>query len=269
VAVNQMSEQLSIAHRAVHEESEARLRAVQQLRHADRLRTVGQLASGLAHELGTPLNVVSARAGIIRAGELDAEGVRGSCDVIRAQCDRMTGLVRQLLDFARRTHPSPTLVDPMALFEETRALAQDLRKAGTVRWREDRRPAVAPLLADGPQIRQVLTNLLVNAQQAMPDGGTVEIDVREESAQNPDRPGSGEQRFVVLEVTDHGVGIPPEALSQVFDPFFTTKDVGSGTGLGLSVAHGIVREHGGFITVESEPGRRTTFRVYLPREGSA
>jgi len=267
-ALNQMSERLTEADRALREETDARVRAVEQLRHADRLRTVGQLASGMAHELGTPLNVVSARAGLIASGELDGEDTRASAEVIRAQCDRITGLIRQLLDFARPAPPRRALVDPTDLFDETRRLVEELGRQGTIRWAGGEPPRVEPFPADGAQVRQVLTNLLVNALQASPEGGTVEIDVRDETARPAAAPQADARPCVVLEVTDHGAGIPPEDVAKVFDPFFTTKDVGKGTGLGLSIAHGIVREHGGFITIESEKGRGSTFRVYLPREAA-
>jgi signal transduction histidine kinase len=118
--------------------------------------------------------------------------------------------------------------------------------------------------ADSSQIQQVLTNLLINAFHAMPDGGTVKLDIRRQTAQPPTATDGPSCDCVRIDVQDEGVGISPDDLEQVFDPFFTTKDIGEGTGLGLSITHGIVREHGGWIDVKSQPGKGTRFSVYLP-----
>ena len=119
---------------------------------------------------------------------------------------------------------------------------------------------------DPGQIQQVLTNLVVNAFQAMPEGGRVEVRIRAARTRPPEVPAGPEADYLCIEFEDEGEGIPHEVQSRLFDPFFTTKDVGEGTGLGLSIAHGIVLDHGGWIDVESKPGEGSCFSVYLPRE---
>lgn len=252
-ALNRMCVRLEAAEHAVRAETEGRIRAVEQLRRADRLRIVGQLSSGMAHELGTPLNVVSARAALIASGRLGAEDVVHSARIVKSQCDRMTALIRQLLDFARPRPAQRAPVDLCRLVEEAEELVSSLHLEGEIRWADGRPPSLPRVHADAGQIQQVIVNLLVNALQAMPDGGTVTLDARDGD-------------YVSISIEDEGEGIAPELLDQVFEPFFSTKDVGKGTGLGLSVAHGIVREHGGRIEVRSEPGRGSCFTVYLPRE---
>ena len=123
-------------------------------------------------------------------------------------------------------------------------------------------PAVVPV--DAAQMQQVLTNLMVNAIQAMPTGGSVMLTVRRQHAVSPQLPDGGMQECCSIEIRDHGVGIPPEHLPHIFEPFFTTKEVGEGTGLGLSIAYGIVQEHGGWIDVASRPGEGSCFTIYLP-----
>ena len=122
--------------------------------------------------------------------------------------------------------------------------------------------------ANSDEIQQVLMNLIVNALQAMPQGGTVEVSLRKAHKAHPQRVGASEGMWLCLSVRDDGEGISEEDLGHLFDPFFTTKDVGEGTGLGLSIAYGIVREHGGWIEVKSELGKGSCFYIYLPQEGS-
>jgi signal transduction histidine kinase len=178
----------------------------------------------------------------------------------------MTAIIRKLLDFARRSSPRRSLVDLRKLVQRSLELTASLgHKARAVL--ADEGPE-GPLMArvDPGQIQQVLTNLIVNAFQAMPEGGRVEVRIRAARARSPGVPAGSGADYLCIEFQDEGGGIPEEARSRLFDPFFTTKDVGEGTGLGLSIAHGIVRDHGGWIDVESEPGVGSCFSVYLPRE---
>ncbi|HVY62636.1 MAG TPA: ATP-binding protein, partial [Planctomycetota bacterium] len=131
---------------------------------------------------------------------------------------------------------------------------------------EDGGDARAPV--DAGPMQHVFTNVLVNAIQAMPRGGTIRIGARAERARPPDPPGAPEAEHVVVTIEDEGPGIAPEHLDRIFEPFFTTKDVGQGTGLGLSVSHGIAREHGGWIAAASRPGAGSRFSIYVPKEGS-
>src|ERR1051325_405330 len=249
------------------EEQDARARATEQLRHADRLTTVGKLASGLAHELGTPLNVVSGRAKLIADREVEGQDVVDSARVVAEQADRMTALIRQLLDFARprALRPAPLNVTTLAA-RVCQLVATIARKAGVT--------LVAPppddalrIEADDGQLTQVLTNLIVNAIQAMdPTGapGTVEVIARTVDQVPPPYVGGPEQTWMAIEVRDNGAGMDDATRERIFEPFFTTKQVGDGTGLGLSVSWGIVREHGGWIDVSSELNKGSTFTVYLP-----
>ena len=265
-ALNTMCEQLAESQGQIRAETTARIAALEQLRHADRLNTVGRLASGMAHELGTPLNVVSARAALIADGTLSDAEIVESGNIIRAQSERITAIVRQLLDFARRSAPQRVPVDLRQVAEQTVKLLTSFgnkRKAEMTLAGDD---SDATTKADAGQIQQVLTNLIVNGIQAMPEGGRLEVAIRREHAQPPEGHDGTEGEYLCLSVRDEGAGISEENMRLLFEPFFTTKDVGQGTGLGLSIAYGIVNEHGGWIDVASEPGKGSCFSVYLPQE---
>jgi two-component system NtrC family sensor kinase len=265
-SLNEMCDALSSSQNQVREETAARTAAVSQLRHADRLKTVGRLASGMAHELGTPLNVVSGRAGLIASGRLSQEEIAQSASAIQAEANKMTTIIRQLLDFARRNTPHRVRADLWQIVQDTSKLLTSIaqKQNVSVRLPDDRPPATA--MVDAAQIQQVLTNLIVNAIHAMPDGGEVRIAIEGEAAVPPEDVEAAAEEFFRIDVEDQGVGIAQEDLDQVFEPFFTTKDVGQGTGLGLSIAYGIVQEHGGCISVTSRPGEGSCFSVYLPKE---
>jgi len=259
--MNAMCLQLGEAHRA-------KLRAIEQLRHADRLTTVGKLASGLAHELGTPLNVITLRARSIAQGRAEGERAVDAARSIAEQATRMTNLVRQLLDFARPSTPLRTLIDVREVIARSVDLVAPVAAKARIRVETDVAPGLPALRANGPQLEQVLTNLLVNAVHSMPDGGTVRISADAPAAASV--PGSTTVRhdLIRLSVKDEGTGIAEENLAHLFEPFFTTKEVGVGTGLGLAVCYGIVRDHGGFIDVVSTVGEGSTFSVHLPKDRS-
>jgi signal transduction histidine kinase len=267
-SLNQMCNQLAAQQEQIEEETTARLSAMQQLRHADRLKTVGRLAAGIAHELGTPLNVVSGRAGLIASGRLSDDDVKTSATAIKTEADKITGIIRQLLDFARRTTPQHAAVDLRHVLRQTVDLLSSLAEKQQVQIRVAGldEPQVADV--DARQIQQVLTNVLVNAIHAMPQGGEVAVKLGCETTVPPDQVQSEPRNYVRIAVRDEGTGIDAEHLEQIFEPFFTTKDVGEGTGLGLSIAYGIVQEHGGWIDVASEPGRGSCFSIYLARTNS-
>jgi signal transduction histidine kinase len=266
--IDGMCRRLADARRQVAAETEARMAALERLRHTDRLTTIGQLAAGVAHELGTPLSVITGRAEMIVSGEAAGERAVQCAGVVVEQAQQMAQMIRQLLDFSRQRGPRFGLtsaraicartVDTLGIVAQRRgiALAADL--------------AESPLFvsADEHQIQQAVVNLVVNAIQAMPNGGRIEITSGECRAAPPGESGR-EGTFVCITVTDHGPGIPPENLARLFEPFFTTKEPGEGTGLGLAVAHGIVRDHGGWIDVQSTPGRGSRFTIYLPSAAEA
>ncbi|MGP8012938.1 MAG: sensor histidine kinase, partial [Smithella sp.] len=265
-ALNTMCEQLNDARENVRQETTARIAAIEQLRHADRLKTIGGLASGIAHELGTPLNVVSGRAGLIAAGDLSETEILKSATIIKTQSERMTAIIRHLLDFARRHSPKKTMVDLRQIVLQTiNLMSPHAQKQNTgLFFAGEDIPAMVKV--DAGQIQQVLTNLIVNALHAINKDGKVEVGIRQEHTQNPAGGNESAKDYFCLYVLDEGIGIQEKDIKHLFEPFFTTKDAGHGTGLGLSIAYGIIEEHGGWIEVKSTPGAGSCFSVYLPRE---
>jgi signal transduction histidine kinase len=268
-SLNQMCSQLAESQQRIHQESADRVAAMEQLRHADRLRTVGRLASVMAHDLGTPLNVISGRASLIASGKLSDQETIQSATIIKAESDKMTRTIRELLDFARRSPTRKTPVDLRRLVDQTIDLLLPVAEKHNVTITRDDEGHSAMASVDGSQIQQVLANLLVNAIQAMPGGGEVEAGIQRRRLKPPKNGQRGEAEFLCLSVRDEGVGIPPEILQRLFEPFFTTKQPGEGTGLGLSIAYGIAQEHDGWIDVTSKPGSGSCFSVYLPTEADS
>lgn len=265
-ALNEMCRQLETARDTLRRETEARIDTLEQLRHAERLATVGRLASGVAHELGTPLNVVSGRAKIIATEKLDREEVVSFARTIAAQADRMTEIIRQLLDFARRRSSQRAPVDVAQLTGQVIDLLSVTARKSNVTLGLEKTVGAPHVEVDRSQIQQVLMNLVMNGIQAMPGGGRLLITLGVANVRHPGVPGGEERKYLRVAVSDEGEGIPREHIELVFDPFFTTKGVGKGTGLGLSISYGIVQEHGGWIDVQSELGKGSCFSIYLPLE---
>lgn len=261
--MNTMCDRLAQAAARVESETRSRIAALEQLRHADRLMTVGKLASGLAHELGTPLNVIEARAEMIASGDTSHEESVAYAGVIAEATDRMTRILRQLLDFARRGRSHVMAHEVLSLATRTAELLTPL--AAKKQLVLDVKGSTAAALVDPNQIEQVLTNLVVNAIHASRARGRIEVRVSEETVRPPAEIGGAELACVCVRVRDYGVGIPSDDLPHVFEPFFTTKDVGEGTGLGLAVAYGIVRDHGGWIDAASEEGQGAEFTLFLKK----
>jgi two-component system NtrC family sensor kinase len=264
-AMNQMAGGLAAAREQLVAETAARLSTLEHLRHADRLATVGKLASGMAHELGTPLNVVLGRAKMITTGEAEGEESLECARIISQQVQHMTSIIRQLLDFARRRTPRRTPEDLSKLVERTLTLLQPMAARRNVVLASET-PGPLSLEVDAGQLQQALTNLVVNGLQAMKRPGTLRVRLGRARALPPVELGGPEAEWVRVDVVDEGEGIAPEVLPRVFEPFFTTKDVGEGTGLGLSVSYGLIRDHGGWISVSSEPGSGSCFSIFLPPE---
>jgi signal transduction histidine kinase len=264
VAINEMSLRLAEHEAAMQAETAQRIAALEQVRHADRLSTVGRLAAGVAHELGTPLNVIGGRAALIASGKLGAQEVQANAVSIKAEADRITAIVRHLMDFARQRRPQRAIMDLNVLAVQAAKLLQQIATQKNVAievmpCRDTVRASI-----DGAQIQQVLINLLSNAIDALPRGGKICVAVQGDAGSSSDN-GKGSS-FARIVVSDNGTGIAPHDLEHVFEPFFTTKDIGQGTGLGLSIAYGIIQEHGGRIEVTSELGQGSCFTVYLPSE---
>ena len=264
--INEACEQIAAAQEEIREEADARVAVIGQLRHLDRLKSVGTLAAGIAHELGTPLNVVSGRARLIASGDLSDVEVAESANIVRAQSERMTATIRQLLDFSRSSATERADVDLRQLVERCVNLFAPMAQKNGIVLRVVEGDAPATARSNDGEIQQVLANLITNAVQATPQAGTVEVGIRHERAQAPRGHSGSESDWLCIWVRDEGTGIRDEDLEHLFEPFFTTKGVGEGTGLGLSIAHGIVREHGGWIHVASEVGKGSCFSVYLPQE---
>jgi two-component system, NtrC family, sensor kinase len=265
IAMNGMAEELAATQSSLHQESEARLLALEQLRHADRLATIGKLASGIAHELGTPLNVVGGRAKMIQRYEGIDDASAKNARIITEQSERMTAIIRQLLDFARAGESRKQSSDLRLLVEQASHLLAPMAKKKSVEIRTELPPEPMMLDLDQNQIHQVLTNLIVNGIQAMPSPGTVSVRLMPCDRAGEDG-GELPNKMALISVTDQGTGIPEAVLPHIFEPFCTTKGVGEGTGLGLSVAWGIVHEHGGHIHAKNREQGGAEFTVELPIE---
>jgi two-component system, NtrC family, sensor kinase len=262
--INAMCEHLAAAQERSRGEAEMRVTMLEQLRHADRLKTVGQLASGVAHELGTPLNVVSGRAKLIADRRVEGDEAADSARIVVEQAERMASIIRQLLDFSRRREPRLVAGDLGDIAARTvEMLATIARKRG-VAVALERGDGPTTVVVDHGQLQQVLTNLVVNAIQASAAGSRVTVRVGCEVVRPPGDLGGPPAEHAFVRVVDRGHGIAAEHLPHVFDPFFTTKAVGEGTGLGLAVSYGIVRDHHGWIAVRSEVGAGSELAVFLP-----
>jgi len=262
--LNTMCDRLAEATHRLHTEMDARVKALEQLRHADRLATVGRLAAGIAHEIGTPLNVVTGRAHRIATGEATGDEVIGNARIVEEQARRITGTIRQLLDFARKRPARKIKVDLGALIARTLTLLDPIaaKRQVELAGHDPRERTFAEV--DASQIEQALTNIVMNAVQATGAGGKVQVHLETLHATPPPEHDESPGPFVRMVIADTGSGMAPDTMAHIFEPFFTTKDVGEGTGLGLPVTYGIVREHGGWISVESTPGEGSQFSVYLP-----
>ncbi|TWT63398.1 sensor histidine kinase [Rubinisphaera italica] len=227
------------------------------IRHTNRLGTIGTLSAGIAHELGTPLNVISGRAGLIKSGKLTTEEIVHSAETIQSEANRMTTIIRQLLDFSRQKSAPYSSIDLNGVIRRTCDLMQTLTEKANIQLATNLPAETLYIDGDVAQIQQVLSNLITNAIAAMPNGGMITINLQKNS-----------QDEIQIQVIDSGVGIELADVNQVFEPFYTTKDVGQGTGLGLSIAYGIVREHSGEIQVSSNPETGTTFTITFPASDS-
>jgi len=264
--LNAMCEQLAENRRRLDTEISARIAALEQLRHADRLATVGRLAAGIAHEIGTPLAVAAGRSKMIVSGEASGVEVVDNARIVVEQTQRISAIIRQLLDFARRRPAQKARIDLAALARKTATLLEPIAsKRGVSLAVSAPNSETVHAEVDAGQIEQALTNLIMNAVHASPVGnGRVEVSITHgPAAASPDHdPAEGD--LISLAVSDNGSGMEAEMVAHVFEPFFTTKEIGEGTGLGLPVAYGLVREHGGWIDVRSEVGNGSCFTIHLP-----
>lgn len=268
VELDRMTERLHEARTQVLEQRKARAALREQLRHADRLSTVGRVASGIAHELGTPLNVVSGRAAMIES-ETEPEEMVQHAQIIGRQSKRMADIIRELLDFSRRHRSRRTEASLRQVLEEATTLIEPIAEGRGVEIEMDLHEPGLAVSLDVNRTLQVLTNLMMNAVQAMPEGGPLVLRTETKHVEEPRNDHAEEGDFLAIGIVDRGTGISEKERERIFQPFFTTKGVGRGTGLGLYVCQGIVREQGGWIDVESELGRGSTFTVWLPAHPGA
>lgn len=216
----------------------------EQVKRADRLSAIGQLAAGLAHEIRNPLASIDGAAEVLDAAGDQPDLRRETVGIIRKECSRLNRLLTNLLDFARPRHPDWRDVDLSRVLRTVLDLVSHSAGKG-IRFHTEISADVPRLLGDEEQLTQVILNLALNAAQAMPGGGDVWLTSR-----------AGNDG-ILIEIRDQGPGIPAEHIDKIFDPFFTTK--AAGTGLGLSVVHQIVTQHGGTVSVATNPGQGTTF----------
>jgi len=228
-------------------------------RPAERLTAFGVLAAAMAHEIKNPLLGIRGAAQLLRE-ELTTDGARECTDVIIREADRLNALMEEMLDFARPHPLSRTLVNLHEVLDSVIALERPACTVREVHIRQQYDPSLPDIWADRNHLTQAFLNLIRNAWEAMPHGGTLTLITRRSS--EPTRVGPGGGPMLVVEFTDEGVGIPTEVQQKLFTPFFTTKPKGSG--LGLAISHRIIEEHRGRFVIKSTPGQGTTVRVYLP-----
>ena len=270
--LNGMTEKLALARRKLEEEAATRVQLLEQLRHAERLRMVGLLSSSFAHELGTPLNVASGHARVIQRSKEVPEALRERANIIIEQVNRMKARIENVLGFVRRKEPARERIELGELAHYAMAMIEPLARRQAVRIQLSRE-LPAWVRADRSQLLQAVSNLVINALHAMPEGGPLVLHVSERH-ETGERPGTRSGHFACLAVEDSGPGVSPEAMPHLFEPFFTTRAQNEGTGLGLTVTHGIVQDCGGFIDVTNRPGGGATFTLCFPwanppDEGSA
>ena len=229
---------------------------------AEKMQAIGQLAGGVAHDFNNLLTVICGQVEFLLENPVDGAARRRLEDVKQA-ADRAAVLTRQLLAFSRRQVLQSKVVDLNSLIERAqRMLSRLVREDIEFTFKPGRRLGL--VRTDPHQIEQVLMNLVVNAQDAMPQGGNLTIETGNVNVKTDDR-GMEPGQYIMLVIRDTGHGMDPETQSRIFEPFFTTKEIGKGTGLGLATVYGVVKQCGGHIQVESHPGKGTTFYIYLPR----
>ncbi len=238
----------------VAERTEALARSEKQMVQADRLASIGQLSSGIAHEINNPLGIILGYTQLLLRGEDRESQKYEDLKIIEKHVKNCKAIVEDLLNFARSAPPAKEMVQIHEIIDEGINFIRHHSRLEDVEIVREYDPAVPPLYLDEKKVRQVLVNLMMNARHAVGAAGRIFLSTRWD----------GEQRLVAIRVEDSGYGIEAKNLPRIFDPFFTTKPTGEGTGLGLSVSYGIIKNHGGEIEVESLPGEGAAFTVWLP-----
>ena len=228
--------------------------AQEQMVRAETMAALGTLSSGISHELSTPLSVILNMTQLMKLEVKDDPALLKDMEVVEYEANQAIKVTRSLLGFARATKSSKERIDVNRVLEDLFKILEFQPAAKSVKLKKGLAPDLRPIHGNSGQIRQVFLNIILNAIQAMPDGGELDI--------STGRWGSEAAEGVEIVIRDTGAGIPKEDIREIFKPFFTTKE--EGTGLGLAISHGIIKEHDGIIEVESEVGQGTTFRIFLP-----
>jgi len=235
----------------------------------EKLASVGLLAAGIAHELNNPLTGVLTFTTLLRKKMPDASADAEDLDLVIRETKRCATIIRRLLDFAREKAPEKKYADLNQVIADTARIIERPASFRDIEIAMDLDPELPQVWVDADLIKQVVMNMLVNAQHAIEHEGSITVRTRRCPQPRSPEPGMQPVPTVEISIVDTGCGIPEKNLKRIFDPFFTSKEVGRGTGLGLSVSHGIVKAHGGAIEVESAVGMGSTFRIYLPVEPPA
>ena len=231
---------------------------------SEKLASVGLLAAGIAHELNNPLTGVLTFTTLLRKKMPDSNPDAEDLDLVIRETKRCAAIIRRLLDFAREKTPEKKFADINKVIVDTARIVERPASFRDIDIAMDLDPELPQVWVDADLIKQVIMNMLVNAQHAIEHEGSITVRTRRCAQPKSAEPGARPVPMIEISIIDTGCGIPEKNLKRIFDPFFTSKEVGKGTGLGLSVSHGIVRAHGGVIEVASTVGKGSTFRVYLP-----
>lgn len=266
--MNDMCTRLLIAKEKIHFEHLARLKTLEQLRHTEKLSTVGQIAAGIAHEVGTPLNVVDGRAKMIISEPLEHDEIVNCARIIKNQAERITLIIRQLLDYSRKKKSHPKTLESVETIinQVFHLLSPIAAKQGISLVLNIASEAKMACRMDAQQIQQVFMNVIMNSIQATPKGKNVQVEISNTKLKSMLHTDDQMGKFIRIDVIDEGEGIPEDQLQEIFTPFFTTKQIGLGTGLGLSIARELLEEHGGWIEVENRRAKGARFSIFLGLE---
>jgi PAS domain S-box-containing protein len=238
----------------VLEDVTARITLEEQLQQREKLSSIGLLAAGVAHEVNTPLTGVSSYTQMLLGMLNENDPKHALLQKVRSQAERATNIVNNLLNFSRTGNATEFgEIDVARVFDDTLQLLEPQLRRSQIELSRSYDKDAPLVYGNAGKLQQVFTNLILNARDAIPDGGRIIVST-----------GAAEDGSLIAEISDTGIGIAPENVAKIYDPFYTTKGVGQGTGLGLAVSYGIIQEHTGRISVDSEPGQGTTFRITLP-----
>lgn len=238
----------------VFKDIDQQFRMREQMAQTDKLASLGEFSAGIAHEINNPLGVILGYTQLMLRGSAQGSQQYDDLKTIEKHVRHCKSIVEDLLGFARTSTPLKAACDLHSMIDDVLAFIHKHSRPGQIDIFKNYDPHIGPLMVEEKKIKQVLINLIMNARYAVGDKGAITVRTGFDETNNA----------ATIEIEDTGQGIPPDHLQRIFDPFFTTKPTGEGTGLGLSVSYGIIRKHGGEITVQSRPGQGTTFTVTLP-----